>query len=180
MSKFPQSPTSFSFTGEGYRVDLFTFSAKKIFQKLTVDGVGQSDLDDLISDMEEVFSETGGTVSRCFLEFDEGTQVPLDETSFTETSTVELPTGYKYLLIRTECVRGTFDAWNIDGDELPQSDISIEKEIVKLPGNGQLSLVHVMYQDDYGDGADYFGSEVSHQVFTSDGDCFDVLINDDQ
>jgi hypothetical protein len=179
MSKFPQAPNSFSFSGQGYRVDFFTFSEKKVFQKLTVDGVDQSDLDDLISEMEEVFSETGGTVDRCSIEFDEGTEVLLDEASFTETSSVELPTGYKYLLIRTESVRGTFDAWSTDSDEFTESDISIEKEIVKLPGNDQLSLVHVTYQDDYGDGADYFGNEVSHQVFAFDGSCFDVVIKDD-
>lgn len=180
MSNFPKSSSSFSFSGQGYRVDFFKFSDMKIFQRLTVDGVDQGDLDDLISDMEEIFSETGGAVDRCVLEFDGGIEVPLGEASFTETSTVERPTGYKYLLIRTESVRGTFDAWNIDGEELIQSDISIEKELVKLPGEDQLSLVHVLYQDDYGDGADYFGSEVRHQVFTSDGGCFDVVLNDDQ
>jgi hypothetical protein len=177
MSTYPENVNSVSFAGRGVRIDFFTFKDKNVFEQLTAHGVDEGELDELISEMEEVYSETGGSLDYCSLAFDDGSEFPITEALCKESTVTELPKKFKYLLIRTEAVRGTFDAWNLDGDDFDPDALSIEKECVKLPGDEQLNLVHVFYQDDYGEGADYFGSDMSYMIFTSEGESREVLIN---
>jgi hypothetical protein len=179
MKNIPKNPKSMSFSGRGQRVDVFTFDDENIFNLLTVDRIEEDELEDLLSDMNEIFSETGGLIEECNLSFDGEIEFVINEKSIISKSKPHVFNDFIYLLIKIEDVAGIFDTWDLDGVDFDSTKIDIECECIQFTENNKINLILITLEGEYGDDPDYFGKNTNYYVCSSDGKYIPVILNSD-
>jgi hypothetical protein len=179
MKNIQTKPKLISFSGYGQRVDVFTFDDEDIFRLLTVDGTEEDEIEELLGDMNEIFSETGGLINDCNLIFDDGTEFVINESIITSKTNPLTFSEFTYLLIKIENVVGIFDKWDLDGIDFDTSKIEIEKECIKFTENIQINLIHITLDGEFGDDADYSGQDINYLIVSSSGENYPVIINSD-
>lgn len=179
MKNIQTNPKSISFSGNGQRVDVFTFDGGDIFRLLTVDGASEDEVEELICEMNEIFSETGGLIGDCNLTFDDGTEFLINESIITSKSNLHTFSDFTYLLIKIENVAGIFDKWSLEGINFDFNKIDIENECIKFTKNMQINLIHITFEGEFGNDPDYYGDNINYLIVSSNDEYYPVIINTD-